>query len=233
MHVWRARLDPPDDSLMAVLSPEERERAARFHFERDRSRFAMGRGYLRALLGRYVGCAPEQIVFRYGQRGKPSLAADATGLEFNAAHSHDVALFAFALGAPVGVDVELVRPGPAEEGIADRFFSPLEAEALRSLPEAERREAFFRCWTRKEAFVKANGEGLTYGLDQFTVSLSPDEPARLVDVARDPREADAWSLHHVDPGDSYIGAVAVRGRVERLCLYGAPQEPTEMSPAGE
>ncbi|MCP5111473.1 MAG: 4'-phosphopantetheinyl transferase superfamily protein [bacterium] len=120
---------------------------------------------------------------------------------------------------PVGVDVEFPRSGPLRDGVADRFFSGREVAALRSLPVDEQRAAFYRCWTRKEAFVKAKGKGLSYGLDQFTVSLLPGEPAALLETVAEPGEAARWRLHHLDPGPGYAGAVAVPAGVIRVRLW--------------
>jgi len=216
VHVWSAWLPTVKES-MEVLSQEERNRAGRFHFERDRERYIASHATLRRLLARYTGMEPAGITFRLGPRGKPSLADSASNIEFNMAHSGEMALYAFARGARIGIDVEHVRPGPAEETIAERFFSAAEVTALSSLPDEERREAFFRCWSRKEAYLKAKGEGIGFGLDQFTVSLLPGEPARLVEMPVD--ESQEWSMYHLEPRDSYIGAVAVEGRVEWLRCY--------------
>lgn len=204
VHVWRIELDRP---VASVLSPDEKERADRFHFERDRRRFTAARTSLRVLIGRYLGTAREAIEFRYGAHGKPAVVSG-SGLEFNVAHSEELALIAFALHRPVGIDVEFLNSGPFENGVAERFFSQREVADLVSLPEAERRTAFYRCWTRKEAFLKANGKGLGYGLDQFTVSLLPDEPAALLDTAVEPDEAARWQLISLDPGPGYAAALA-------------------------
>jgi 4'-phosphopantetheinyl transferase len=193
------------------LSPDERARAERFHFARDRDHFIAGRGLLRVILARYLETEPGTLRFEYGRHGKPRLASTAgDGIRFNVAHSRGLALYAVAVGRELGVDIERIEPR-LEQGIAERFFSPGEIATLRSLPPPVQREAFFACWTRKEAYVKARGEGLTLGLDQFEVSMCPGEPAALLHTASDPDEARRWSLQELAPGPGYAAALAVEG----------------------
>jgi 4'-phosphopantetheinyl transferase len=212
VHVWRTALDLSEvclHRLWQALDSEERERANRFHFAKDRDHFIAARGRLRAILSRYLQIQPRDLRFVYGARGKPSLAGQTGGLRFNLAHSHGLALYAIAEGREVGIDVEFIRPSVAGEGIAERFFSRLEVAALRSLPPTQRQVGFFTCWTRKEAFLKAHGEGLGYGLNQFSVSVAPDEPAALVAIPSDPEAAAHWSLQDLAPGPGYVAALAV------------------------
>jgi 4'-phosphopantetheinyl transferase len=219
LHIWLLRLSlPPEnlDRLRSILAPDELRRAARFHFERDRSHFVAARAQLRQVLSRYLSRPPRRIQFRYGERGKPYLADSRLNLQFNLTHSGDLALVGLALGTDVGIDIEFHRSGITDEGIAERFFSEREVRTLLSLPDAERQQAFYRCWTRKEAYLKGNGEGLAFGLDQFSVSLKRDEPAALLETLTDPAEASRWSLFHVDPAPGYTGAVAIRGAVSAL-----------------
>jgi 4'-phosphopantetheinyl transferase len=218
VHVWRAPLsisDPERADLLATLSPDERARADRFHFDRDRAHFIAGRGFLRAILGAYLDVAPRALVFDYSPHGKPRLATGAGGLRFNLSHSHDLALCAVALDRELGVDVEYIQPR-LEEGIAERFFSRREVAALRSLPAEAQSAAFFACWTRKEAYVKAHGQGLSLRLDRFDVSLAPGEPAALLRTEDDPAEAMRWSLRELVPGPGYAGALAAEGQTWRL-----------------
>lgn len=213
VHVWRASLERDGaeaERLWATLTDDERERARRFHFERDRRRFVIARGALRELLGRYLATPPALIRFAYNEFGKPVLWRDAGGLRFNVSHSHEAALYAFTLGREVGVDVELLRDDFASLEIAERFFSEAEVRALASLPAELRTQAFFNCWTRKEAYIKALGEGLSHPLDRFTVSLKPGEPARLVSTVQDPREAGEWSIVDLKPFGGYAAALAIR-----------------------
>jgi 4'-phosphopantetheinyl transferase len=224
--VWCAALELPEAELArleATLAPEERARAARFVFERDRSRFVAARGLLRQILAAYVGTPPEALRFRYSARGKPALEVGEAGLEFNLAHSGGLALYAVAWRRPVGVDVERLREDIDVEGIAGRFFSPREAAALRAMPQAERLPAFFRCWTRKEALLKAWGEGLPFGLDRFSVSLDSPQAA-IVETPLDAREAAEWRLWPLEPAPGYVGALAVRGSAGRVrCLEWRPR----------
>ena len=221
VHVWQARLDQfaeQQDRLLGLLSADERERAERFHFARDRSHFIVARGLLRTLLGRYLDSPPGRLSFSYGPYGKPTLSGEDDGraLRFNVSHSHGVALYAVARGRAVGVDVEYVRDNMVGESIAERFFSAREVAALRALPAEVQPLAFFNCWTRKEAFIKARGEGLSFPLDQFEVSLNPKEPAALVSIRDDPREASRWSLQALPLEEGYVAALAVEGHDWRL-----------------
>ncbi len=225
VHVWRARLDRPQAELTrwwAVLHADERQRAERFRFERDRHRFIVGRGLLRTLLSRYLRLRPEQIELAYNAYGKPEIVqtGNQTALSFNLSHSQDLALFAIAQDRHVGVDLEYVRADLADEQIAVRFFAPAEVEALRALPASQRVPAFFRCWTRKEAFIKARGEGLSLPLDQFQVSLEPDA-AVLLHTA-DPTEAQRWRLEPLEPAPGYTAAIAVEGHTWQLRCWALP-----------
>jgi 4'-phosphopantetheinyl transferase len=210
LHIWLIQVDPPPESLRALaatLSPDEQHRAARFHFERDRIRFVAARGNLRRILSRYRGCNASDITFEYSSHGKPALPHDP--LSFNLSHSGDWALCAVTLARRVGVDIELLRPDLASETIAERFFAPGEVAALRALPLGEQTAAFFRCWTRKEAFVKARGEGLSLPLDRFEVTLGPAEPARIQSTFDDPLEANRWSVASLPVPPLYEAAVVV------------------------
>jgi len=217
VHVWRAALDPAVacvERLQLSLSADELHRAARFHFPRDRRRFIVARGVLRDILGRYLGVPSSALGFRYSAYGKPALAdvAAADGLRFNVSHSNEMALFAVTQGREVGVDIEYVRAEIACEEIAEHFFSARERASLRALPAEVKHQAFFNCWTRKEAFIKAHGEGLSLPLDQFDVSLAPGEPVALLATRSDPQEVLRWSLQAVSPGPGYAAALAVEGQ---------------------
>ncbi len=218
VHLYPAWLDQPESvvaELHDVLSSDERARAARFRFERDRRRYTVGRGLLRRLLAGYVGIAPEDVPFRYGSFDKPFL--DGPGPWFNLSHSGGVALYAFSSAAEIGVDVELDDPAFARERIAERFFSTGEVAALRALPAEQQGRAFLACWTRKEAFLKARGDGLSLALDSFEVSLAPDAPARLLRAAWCEQEPAQWRLADVsDPAAGYIAAVAQRATGWRI-----------------
>jgi 4'-phosphopantetheinyl transferase len=216
VHVWRVMLNQPDsviEMLRQLLTPDERERAGRFYCDKDRHHFTVARGVLRTILGLYLNTEPGQIRFCYSEYGKPSLADAQAGdrLRFNLSHSRGLALMAFTLNRELGIDLELVRSDLAGDEIAERFFSPAEVVSLQALSSDQRLEGFFNCWTRKEAYIKAIGEGLSMPLNQFDVSLIPGEPARLLETRKHPIEARRWSLRELKPGSNYIGAVAVEG----------------------
>jgi 4'-phosphopantetheinyl transferase len=218
VHVWRISLECGDAALMQLretLADDERQRAARFHFDKDRRHFIAGRGALRALLALYLDCPPEQVRFAYTSYGKPLLAGETTW-RFNLAHSHGLALLAVTQGREIGVDLEHIRDNLEGEQLAQRFFSPREVAALRALPAELRREAFFHCWTRKEAYIKAVGKGLSLPLDRFDVTLRPGVPAALLATHDNPPEARRWSMRSLAPGEGYVGALVVEGHSWRL-----------------
>jgi len=221
VRVWLVSLDLAAESgerLARLLSDDEQERAARFHFRRDAVRFVAARTALRTILGECLDVEPRMVSLRYGPRGKPELAVpfERTGLRFNVSHSDSLVLCAVAGQRRVGVDIERLRSLPDLEAIAERMFSPRERQALRRLPPAQRHEGFFNCWTRKEAYIKALGEGLAYPLDRFTVSLAPGAPPRLEEVPDDPAEVGRWTLAALGPEPGYAAAVAIEGRPARL-----------------
>ncbi len=216
VHVWAARLDDLSEAaLRSPLSADERTRGGRFHFERDQRRFVAARGLLRVLLGQYLEADPAGLCFGYGPQGKPFLEEHGE-LRFNVSHSGGLALLAFARGREVGVDVEQERPLPEWEDIAGRYFSAWEVAELRRLRADERGPAFFRCWTRKEAFIKATGEGLSRPLDAFCVSLAPGEPARLRRVVGEPEALRRFRLEDLRPGPGFAGALAIEGEAKRI-----------------
>jgi 4'-phosphopantetheinyl transferase len=180
---------------------------------------------LRDILSRYLGVPPSALVFRYSTYGKPALAAgfDAARVCFNISHSHEMALFAVTCEREIGVDIEHLGRDIHAEEIAEHFFSAHERASLRTLPAAAKHEAFFNCWTRKEAYIKAHGEGLSLPLDQFDVSLLPGEPAALLATRNDPWEARRWSLQALSPGSGYVAALAVEGQGWQLsCWHWGP-----------
>lgn len=229
VHVWRTATEVPASRvapLYELLAPDERARAARFLYEEDRRRYTVARGVLRSLLGRYLDEEPTAVEFRYGGHGKPSLAGTPGGrdVRFNLSHSYGWALHAFAIGREVGVDVERVRPETDIMGVARHSFSPAEVEALTSLPTGQRREGFFNCWTRKEAFIKAHGEGIALGLSRFDVTLRPGEPAALLRFEGDPAEVSRWSMCALDAGEGYKAALAVEGERWELKCWNYPDD---------
>lgn len=193
----------------ALVADAERRRANRFAFARQRRRFIVARARLRRLLGTRLGVRPEAVELVYGAQGKPALAGRFGGvdLRFNIAHSGDIVVYAFATGGEIGVDVEAVRAVPDSDAIAARFFSSSERAAYQALRPRERPMGFFNCWTRKEAFLKALGAGLSQPLDRFDVSLAPDEPARILRVGDTPGERCGWRLDSFSPARGFVGAV--------------------------
>jgi len=218
IHVWRASLEREQsmlNQLQTTLSADEKARANSFFFQRDRNHFIAARGILRDLLGKYVNRSPAHLEFDYGPQGKPALrcALAERSVLFNVSHSDGVALFGFGIGRQLGVDVERVRKF-AGETIAERYFSPQEVVELRALPQASQDEGFFLCWTRKEAYIKARGEGLQLPLKSFHVSLTPGKPERL-------QTADGvdWSLRSLRPEPQYVGALVGEGKGWKLRGY--------------
>jgi len=227
IHVWRSGLDQTPSRIQSLrqnLTTDEQARAERFHFAKDRGHFIVARGVLRAIIGRYLNRAPEHLPFCYGSHGKPALAGegDQDSIRFNVSHSHGMALYAVARGREVGVDIERIRDDLAVAEIAERFFSPSEITTLMELPTDLRHHAFFRCWTRKEAYIKARGEGLSMPLDQFDVSLAPGEPAAILGSRPDPSEALRWHLRELTPAPGYAAALAVEGSGCRLGCWQWP-----------
>lgn len=220
VHVWRACLNVAPLVLarrLAVLDATERARTLTFRSERVRDRYIAARGLLREILARYVNTASDRIAFQCNAYGKPALsgAYAATDLRFNLSHSGAVALYAIAIDRDVGVDIEQVSTALSQEHIAEQFFSRFEVEALRALPPHVQQQAFFACWTRKEAFVKARGLGLSLPLSRFSVNLTPNQPARLLD-ADPPSELERWSMTAVSAGPGYEAALVVEGSDWRL-----------------
>jgi 4'-phosphopantetheinyl transferase len=217
VHVWRVELNQPEpllEKFRETLEEQELDRASRFHFEKHRRHFTAGRGVLRQLLSQYLGTKPEQLRLSYGAYGKPALNGEHkdSRLRFNMSHSHEVALFAFAEDRELGVDVEHIRTDFASEEVARRFFSRREVETFNALPRHDQVAAFFKCWTRKEAFIKVIGKGLSQPLDKFDVTLG--QPAALLWVSGD--DASRWSLYDLEVGGDYAGALAVEGQVSRI-----------------
>jgi 4'-phosphopantetheinyl transferase len=228
VHVWKVEIgaeSPRIPLFWSSLSEQERDRANRFYFSADRDRFVVCRGLLRHFIAEYLRMKPSLITFQCKPHGKPYLTEGITesDLRFNISHSHDRALFAFTKGREIGVDIEWIDAKPAEEQIAERFFSPEEVRVLRALPPAQQAQAFFLCWTRKEAFVKARGEGLSIPLDQFAVSLEPGQPARFLWIQRDPAETQKWSLRNLNPGPGYAAALVVESGEWEVRCWDLPQ----------
>jgi len=219
VHIWYAELSSPDDarSLQSLLSVDEVERANRFRFPEHRRRFTIARGCLRQLLAAYLNVAAKDLRFAYSAEGKPQLAPQfPRKLSFNVSHSEDLGVFSFATDRKIGVDIEVFRYDVDTEGIPLRFFSEFEQRALAGLHGQEKIQGFFNCWTRKEAYVKAVGQGLSLPLRDFDVSLLPGEPARIVATRPDPKIASQWSIEPFYLNEQCAAAVVVEGRIAAL-----------------
>ncbi|MDB6035451.1 MAG: phosphopantetheine-protein transferase [Verrucomicrobiales bacterium] len=211
--VWLSSLDLPPgafEECSSYLSADEKERAARFRFEEHRKHYAASRGLLRKLLAGYLNTKPENFAFSYNRYGKPLLDHLYPELSFNVSHSYGWALFGFTMGTELGVDIEKERPDFATMEIAERFFAPDEVDVLRSLPADLRASAFFHCWTRKEAFIKAHGMGLSMGLNKFAVAFAPDVPPALLRFELEPNAAKRWSICDLEVPQGYKGALAMK-----------------------
>ena len=217
VHVWRVTLDMPASRIQQfseILADDERRRASRFRFPQHRNHFIVARGALRTLLGRYLPIKPEKLRFEYNQYGKPSLPPEMnpSHLKFNLSHSGELALYAFAYDRELGIDVEYThRRVDQIEQIARRYFSAAENAVFCTLPEHLRPQAFFNCWTRKEAYIKARGKGLSLPLHQFDVTLAPGDPARLLAARDDPSQFARWTMQALEPGQDYVGALVAEG----------------------
>ena len=224
VHVWQSALDRDAGAVLmleGLLATEERERAGRFHFRKDRERYVVGRGLLRWLLGEYLRVEPVGVRLWYTSHGKPEVVGETseTAIKFNVAHSGSLILFAVTRGRDLGVDVEQLRPGVECRNLAARYFAPREAAELTALAPEIQERAFFAGWTRKEAYMKALGLGMAVPLDGFTVTLAPGRPAALVATDHDPAQLGRWELRELDPAPGYAGALAVEGTGWRVC-YG-------------
>lgn len=223
LHVWRVSLVQPVDfigELETVLSDDERERAGHFRFKRDQNRYIVSRGILRKLLGSYVNRSPEVVDFEYGPYGKPSLGGcfAESGIRFNLSHSNDLAVYAFAVGCEVGIDIEQIQPLADLEIMAEHTFSMQEYNAWKKMPPDHRVSGFFTYWVLKEAYIKARGSGFSFPPDLFSVSAEPGEKPTLVEVIGEPGEPGRWILECLMPRDGYIGALAIEGKEVRQFL---------------
>jgi 4'-phosphopantetheinyl transferase len=214
VHIWLACLDVDPQQrirLRSYLNEEEVSRAERFVFPRDRDHFIVARGRLRELVGRYLRCAPNVVQFKTGRYGKLSLLDDLDPLRFNLSHSNSLALYGFCLGRELGIDTEKIRPGFAGEGIAARYFSAAEQKELAEVPNELRDTAFFLCWTRKEAYIKAHGGGLQIPLDSFDVSLKPGQPEQLRSM-----DSGRWSMRSFVPAPEFLAAIITEGEIQSV-----------------
>jgi 4'-phosphopantetheinyl transferase len=211
--VWKLCLDEPSqpDSPASVLSSDEVARASRFHFDKDRNRFIRCRSVLRFLLADYLGAAAAEIRFEYSTSGKPQLPTEQNprGLQFNLSHSADMALIAVGADLQLGVDIEKIREEVDTAALAQRFFSPREGAGLQALPDHLRVPGFFACWTRKEAFLKATGTGLSFPLAEFSVTTHPDRPPQLEVLQGDTDAHERWFFTDLSVGSAYRATLAL------------------------
>ncbi len=219
VHLWQATLAAEPDELACfakLLSPDESARATRLIDPQARDRFIAGRGLLRTILGRYLAKPPAEISFAYGEQGKPSLAGEEHGLSFNLSHADDLLLLAVARHREVGIDLEEVRADLPFREMAGRYFASRERAELFGLPPEAQLPAFYRCWTRKEAYLKGCGSGFSRPSDSFAVSLLPDHPPALIEHRPSPEEPALWYLLDVPVPPGYCAALAVTGGRPRL-----------------
>ena len=214
VHLWRIVLEVSNEAIRSateLLTADELQRADRFRFERDRRRFALARAATRRILAQYLEIEPQGLSFEYGKTGKPDLirALNPLGLRFNLSHSYELSLLAVTRTVPLGVDIELIDRNFFDKAIVHCFFSPDEVRCLFALPEEARAEAFFSCWTRKEAYIKALGEGLSLPLDSFSVNFGPDIPPALLRVNTNPREVNRWSVYDIEADPRYKAALVI------------------------
>jgi 4'-phosphopantetheinyl transferase len=224
VHVWAAHLDLRPGALTRLahfLSEEEHGRAARFRFERHRNRFIAARGVLRSILATHLDCAPGELQFQYGANGKPALTGRfaETSLFFNLAHSDDLALIAITRLGPIGVDVEFVRPMADAGELVARFFSPRESARFETVPADQKDAAFFNLWTRKEAWLKATGDGIGHLLNRVEVTFLPDEPAQLLALPEKPGLSRNWILRELSPAHGFVGALALPNVQFSICNF--------------
>jgi 4'-phosphopantetheinyl transferase len=216
IHIWCADLDQPAVDYAALLSVDEQARAQRFLLEQARQRFIAGRGMLRVILARYLGVLPQQVQIETRAAGKPALAAKAAQARccFNLSHSENLVLYAISLEREVGIDLEYMNPACDTNQLVEQFFSEAEKREWDSLPASQRLEAFFTGWTRKEAYLKARGEGLAFPLAAFSVGLAPGEPARLIEPNSGREEPASWRLQTLEPAPApgYAAALAFEGQ---------------------
>lgn len=218
VHLWLVSIAEKEaqlDDLRGILSSEELKRAERFHFEKDKKRYVVARGMLREILSQYCPFGPEEHQFRYNQYGKPYLIGS-DWLCFNISHSEDKVLYGLTQNREIGIDIEYVKPFENAHHIVERFFSDYEKDQFRSVPDHLKNRAFFSCWTRKEAYIKALGKGMSLPLDEFSVYFIPDKPACLLETKHDIREKDRWTIQEINVGEGYIAAVIVQGRNVRF-----------------
>lgn len=221
IHIWNIKVSFDHNIIFrfeSILSADEKKKANRFKFEKDKLIYITARGILRLLSGKYLKISPKEIKFDYSEYGKPFFKTD-TSLKFNVSHSGERIAIAFSQGQEIGIDIEKIKDDFNVIELARNFFSKNEIKALEQVSKSEVNRAFYRCWTRKESFIKAEGSGLSFPLDKFAVSLDKDEQAELLKTDWEATEKDMWSLYSFVPCEEYIGAIAYRSKVVSLKYY--------------
>jgi 4'-phosphopantetheinyl transferase len=225
VHVWcatPAALSQHLSSFHSLISVAERDRADKFRFAADREGYIIRHGILRIILSRYLELEPTRIEFVHGYAGKPALKADRVPLFFNDSHSRELALFAFTGGCPIGVDIECVRPIPEFESIASHYFSPREVQRMRTLSSDKKMTAFYSCWTGKEAYLKATGEGIGKSLDKVEITLDEDLRAIALHVPGNPQSPSEWKVRAFSPAPGYLAAIALHGEISAVNCWRFP-----------
>lgn len=217
-HIWRANLDKNNSNfafLKTHLTKDEVEYAKRFKFKKHSNRFIIARGILRSLLGRYLEVTPRKIKIEYSDYGKPHFQNE-KAINFNISHSKQMAVFAFSKYCNIGIDIEFINKKIEFDEIAKRFFSKNEVKTLNSLSDKDKVIGFYNCWTRKEAFIKAVGEGLSFPLDKFEVSLEPEKPAKIIKINCPQQDVSKWSIYAIKPEHNFVGSCVLEGSIERI-----------------
>ena len=214
VHIWSASTDIDEKQLhylQSIISEDEQKRAAKFYFEKDRVRFIVARGFLRMILACYIKKTPEEFRFRYNKFGKPSLEnINNNNVQFNLSHSDKMIVYGFTSCRDIGIDIERIRTSEDTVQILDHFFSELEKEEFKMIPEEKKKETFYQCWTRKEAYIKARGEGLSIPLDDFSVTLIPGSPAKLIKADKD-SAVTQWHMKDISVASGFAAAAVVSG----------------------
>ncbi|WJJ95640.1 4'-phosphopantetheinyl transferase family protein [Algibacter luteus] len=221
IHIWFINFNIPEKYftlLNSFLSEDEILKASKFKFEKDKNCSIITRGALRLLSGKYLNLNPQEIEFKYGDFGKPAFNFE-TPLKFNVSHSGNIAVLGFCLHSDIGVDIEVMKANFDVFDIASNYFSSSEIEALKILPTEEHTKGFYRCWTRKESFIKAKAKGLSFPLDSFSVSIDSDIKAELLETKWDNNEKEFWKLFSFSPQENYIGAVSVKGQIQKVNYF--------------
>jgi 4'-phosphopantetheinyl transferase len=221
IHVWTLRTNTPCNEIARfeeLLAPDERSRAAQFRVSRPRESFILTRAALRHLIGQYLGQRPSSVSLQNGPHGKPTLSHNSE-LQFNVTHSGEMAAIALTQGCDIGIDIEQIRLFPDLEQVATRSFCYEEAAEINSLPAGERERAFFACWTRKEAYIKAIGVGLSRPLDTFRVAAKPDASENLLFLEDATNTSESWTLRDLQLGPDYAGAIAYNDRQRSLSIF--------------